>query len=152
LTTQSVYAITMSDDSRQCAWLLASVRNPQVPRLELYVVTAQAEFVVQGLAEDESVDRAVGQFARPDALELFRIEEAFRVPANLRSDVPVEPREQTVEPVPNSVSSAAESLLLGSVPSRPTFQPTATGITDSSMYELVRFIRARWRGIRWLPA
>jgi hypothetical protein len=42
---------------------------------------------VQGLAEDESVDGAVGQFVCLVALELFGIEEALRVPADLRRDV-----------------------------------------------------------------
>jgi hypothetical protein len=40
--------------------LFACVRNPQVPRLELDIITAQAEYIVEGVAQDELVDAAVG--------------------------------------------------------------------------------------------
>jgi hypothetical protein len=45
----------------ECAWLLASVRNPHIPRLELDVVVTETEFGVQCLSQDESVDGAVGE-------------------------------------------------------------------------------------------
>jgi hypothetical protein len=68
------------------------------------VVVTEAEFAVQGLAENESVDAATGQFICPVAPELGGINPALRIPADPRCDIPVELREQAVEAIPSSVS------------------------------------------------
>jgi len=75
-----------------------------VSRLELDIIAAQAESIVQRVAEDEPVDAANCQFVCALAPEFRWIDERLRVPADFRGDVPLE----------------AESLVFGTVPSRAT--------------------------------